>query len=95
MLRLDEDTDVVVVFLDAVTQVQPDVVGVVFVFRVAAETAVEGSGQFQIASDVGGPGVPLAVLRMDAVEGVGVHVTVVVGLAVAFVLTVTQLVAGL
>ena len=95
VLRLDEETDVVVVFLDAVAQVQSDVVCVVLVFRVAAETAVECGGLFQIASNGCRPGVPLAVFRKDAVEGVGVHAAVVVGLAVAFVLTVAQLVAGL
>ena len=95
VLRLHEETDVVVVFFHAVTQVQSDVVCVVFVFRVAAETAVECIRLFQIASNVGGPGFPLAVFRLNAVEGVSVQVAVVVGLAVALVLAVAQLVAGL
>ena len=94
VLRLHEDTYVVIVFLLPVAEHKADVVGVVLVLGESAQALIEMVGH-ELVREAAEPGVPLAVDGMDALEGILREMTEIVGLTVALVLIVTQLVAGL
>ena len=91
-LWLEQHTHVVVVLFLPVAQGQTDVVGVVLIFREAAQVTVKIVVE---RHEVSNPGIPLAIGRYDASEGIEVHVAEVEGLTVAFVLVVAQLVTCL
>ena len=93
VLGLYEDAHVVVVLLLPVAQRQSGVVGVVLILGIAAERAVEEI--VEVAVNGCEPVVPLPVDGHDALEDVRRLVAEVVGLAVALVLAVAQLVVGL
>ena len=94
VLRLHEDTHVVVVLLLPVAEHEADVVRVVLILGESAQALVEMVGH-ELIGEATEPGIPLAVDGMDALEGVLRETAEVVGLAVALVLIIAQLVAGL
>ena len=92
VLRLHQHTHVIVVLLLIVAQRQADVVGVVLILRIATEVGVEIGVKGLKGAE---PGVPLTIIRGNAREGVLGHAAELVGLAVALVLIIAQLVVGL
>ena len=68
--------------------------GVVLILGESAQVLVEMVGH-ELIGEVAEPGIPLTVYGMDTLEGILREMTEVVGLAVAFVLVVTQFVTGL
>ena len=100
VLGLHEEAQVVVILLLFVAQHEPQVVGVVLVLGETAERTVEeGServgGVWGHRGDMVEPGVPVAVFGLDTGKRVHGQMAEVIGLAVALVLVVAQLVAGL
>ena len=92
MLWLHQESHIIIVFLLPVTQGQTDVVGIVLVLRITAEVTVKIVVKGRNATK---PGIPLAILWHDRGKGVDRHTTEIVGLTVALILTVTQLIVGL
>ena len=94
VLRLYQDTHVVIVLLFPITEHKADVVGVVLILRESAQVLVEMIGH-ELIGEATEPGIPLAVDGMDTLEGILREMTEVIGLAVALVLIVAQFVTGL
>ena len=93
VLGLNQETDVVIVLLDTVAQVQAHVVGIVLILGIAAQVALQVIVELIVHTVQ--PGIPGAVLGGDALEDVRRHVTEVVSQTVALILVIAQLVAEL
>ena len=93
-LGLHQDTHVIVILLLPMAQGETDVVRIVLILRIATEVLVEQSVHCHLV-EVANPGIPLTILGLDASEGVDCQMTEVIGLSVALVLVVAQLIVEL